>query len=302
MKIAVTGNHGQVVSALRERAAQFGVDVIAVGRPTLDLSKTGTVLPALQAVRPNAIVHAAGYTAVDQAEVDSELACQINTIAPGEVAAAAKILDVPIVHLSTDYVFSGEKPTPYVETDATAPLNYYGASKAAGEKVVASQTTNHVVLRISWIYSPFGKNFVRTILGLAKSRDTIDIVADQHGNPTSAFDVADGIIKVVQNLVARPDAGSLRGLFHMAAAGDTSWAGFGEAIFATSRAANGPSAKVRAIESKDYPQSAKRPVNSRLNCTKLAKVHGVRLPEWRSSLKLCVERIIEIEGLLGDKR
>ncbi len=299
MKIAVTGNHGQVVSALREQAARFGVDVIAMGRPILDLSKTGTVLPALEAVQPNAIVHAAAYTAVDQAEQDSELACQINTIAPGEVAAAAKVLGVPIVHLSTDYVFNGEKPAPYVETDPIAPLNYYGASKAAGEKAVAGQAPNHVILRLSWIYSPFGKNFVRTMLRLAKSRDTIDIVSDQHGTPTSAFDVADGIIKVVQNLVARPDTASLRGLFHMAAAGDTSWAGFGEAVFAVSKQIGGPSAKVHPIESRDYPQAAKRPANSRLDCTKLAKIHGVRLPEWRSSLKLCVERIIEMEGLGG---
>jgi dTDP-4-dehydrorhamnose reductase len=299
MRIAVTGVNGQVVSALRERASSLGIDVIAVGRPILDLTKPGTALSALTAARPNAIVHAAGYTAVDQAERDLRSASQINIGGTGEVAAAAHGLGVPIVYLSTDYVFDGEKGAPYVEDDPTSPLNVYGQTKAAGEKAIAGWTPNFAILRISWIYSPFGKNFVRTILQAAKSRDTLDIVADQHGTPTSAFDVADGVAAVVKNLVTRPNETALRGIFHMSATGGTTWAGFGQAVFAASREMGGPFAEVRPIESKDYPQAAKRPANSRLDSSKLAWAHGVQLPEWRSSLKLCVERIVKEDQSVG---
>jgi dTDP-4-dehydrorhamnose reductase len=302
MRIAVTGSEGQVASALRERASSLGVTVIAVGRPILDLSKSGTALPALAASQPNAVVHAAAFTAVDQAEQDSELACQINTIGASEVASAARSLGVPIVYLSTEYVFDGKKRTPYLETDPTSPLNFYGSTKLAGEKAVAGQTPNHAILRTSWIYSPFGKNFLRTILLIAMSRDTLNIVDDQHGAPTSAFDVADGIVAVVKNLLSQPNENALRGVFHMAAAGETTWAGFGEAVFAASKKIGGPYATVRPIPSKDYPQAAKRPANSGLDCSKIAKIHGVRLPDWRSSLKLCVERIIKAdEGLEGTR-
>jgi dTDP-4-dehydrorhamnose reductase len=292
MRIAVTGLQGQVVNALRARAKSLGVEVIPVGRPRLDLSRSGTVLPALADLRADAIVNAAAYTAVDRAEEEVKLANQINTLGAGEVAEAARLLGVPVVHLSTDYVFDGEKRAHYVETDPISPASVYGSTKAAGEKAVAEQGENHAILRIAWIYSPFGKNFVRTILAIAKRRDTIDIVADQHGAPTSAFDVADGIAAVVKNLISHPDNGLLRGLFHMVAAGDTTWVEFGEAIFAASKEIGGPFATVRPIASKDYPQAAKRPANSRLDCTKIAKAHGVRLPDWHSSLKLCVERIV----------
>jgi dTDP-4-dehydrorhamnose reductase len=299
MRIAVTGVNGQVVSALRERASSLGINVIAVGRPTLDLSKTGTALSALAAARPSAIVHAAGYTAVDQAEHELRLVSQINVGGTGEVAAAARSLGVPIVYLSTDYVFNGEKSAPYVEDDLPSPLNLYGLTKVAGEKAIVGWTANYAILRTSWVYSPFGKNFVRTILQAAKSRDTLDIVADQHGTPSSAFDVADGIAAVVKNLVTRPDETALRGIFHMSATGETTWAGFGQAVFAASWEIGGPFAKVRPIESKDYPQAAKRPTNSRLDSSKLAWAHGVQLPEWRSSLKLCVERIVIEDESVG---
>jgi len=295
MRIAVTGVHGQVVSALRERASSLGVNVIAIGRPILDLATTGSMLATLAALQPDAIVNAAGYTAVDRAEHELELACQINTVGAGEVASVARMLDIPLVHLSTDYVFSGEKLTPYVESDPISPLNSYGLTKAGGEKAIADQTPNHAILRISWIYSPFGENFVRTILRAAKNRDTIDIVADQHGSPTSAFDVADGIVAVVNNLVSRPSDNTLRGLFHMAAAGETTWAGFGEAVFAASKEVGGPFAMVHPIVSKDYPTAAQRPANSRLDCAKIAKVHDIRLPDWRTSVKFCVERIVKTE-------
>jgi len=301
MKIAVTGIHGQVASALRERAPRFGVEVIAVGRPGLDLSQQGTALASLAPIAADAIVHAAGYTAVDQAEDEPELARQINTDGTAEVAAAARSLNVPMLYLSTDYVFNGKKTSPYLEGDPLSPINFYGATKADGETAVVDQMSDYSILRICWLYSPFGKNFVRTVLKLAKTHKTLDIVADQQGAPTSAFDVADGILAVAKNLVSRPKDRELRGVFHMTSAGYTTWADFAETVFSYSAATGGPFATVRPIASKDFPQRAKRPANSRLDCTKLAGSHGVTLPEWRSSLRLCVERLVELDEGIGGK-
>jgi len=295
IRIAVTGTQGQVVRALHERAHRLGVEVIPVGRPKLDLSNQDLILTALAEAKPDAIVNAASYNAVDQAEDEPLLAHQINAGGARSVAAAAQILNVPVVQLSTDYVFDGKKYSPYVETDPVHPLSIYGMSKAAGETAVAERTANYAILRLCWVYSPFSKNFVRTILRVAKNKNVLNIVDDQHGAPTSAFDVADGIVAVVRNLIARPDDPTLRGTFHMAAGGETTWAGFGTAVFAVSQELGGPVAKVQPIASKDYPHKAERPANSRLDCTKIAKAHDVRLPEWRSSLKLCVERIIKMD-------
>jgi dTDP-4-dehydrorhamnose reductase len=302
IRIAVTGTQGQVVRALHERAHRLGVEVFPVGRPKLDLRNQDLILTALAEARPDAIVNAASYNAVDQAEDEPLLAHQINAGGARSVAAAAQILNVPVIQLSTDYVFDGKKPSPYVETDPTRPLNVYGMSKAAGETAVAERTTNYAVLRLSWIYSPFGKNFVRTILRVAAEKDVLNIVDDQHGAPTSAFDIADGVVGVIKNLIAQPDDFALRGTFHMVAGGETSWAGFAAAVFAVSQQFGGPFARVQAIASKDYPHKAERPANSCLDCSKIATIHGVWLPDWHSSLKLCVERIIKADKGSGAMR
>ena len=198
---------------------------------------------------------------------------------------------MPLIHLSTDYVFAGTKPAPYVETDPTDPQGAYGATKLAGEEAVCAAAPNGAILRTAWVYSPFGANFVRTMLRLAESRDEVGVVADQFGTPTSARDIADAVLRVAANLVAHDDP-ALRGLFHMASAGDTHWAGFAEAIFAESAARGGPTARVRHITTAEYPTTAKRPANSRLDCTKLAAIHGVRLPEWRAALPAVIARLL----------
>jgi len=302
IRIAVTGTQGQVVRALHERAHRIGVEVFPVGRPKLDLRNQDLILTALAEAKPDAIVNAASYNAVDQAEDEPLLAHQINAGGARSVAAAAQILNVPVVQLSTDYVFDGKKLTPYVETDLVHPLSIYGVSKAAGETAVAERTANYAILRLSWVYSPFSKNFVRTILRIAAEKDMLNIVDDQHGAPTSAFDIADGIVAVIKNLIAQPDDAALRGIFHMVAGGETTWAGFAAAVFAISQQMGGPFAKVQPIASKDYPHKAERPANSRLDCTKIATIHDVRLPDWRSSLKLCVERIIQTNKDSGATR
>jgi len=292
MRITVTGREGQVVRSLAERARERAVELVAVGRPELDLAGTSdAIIAALEAVRPDVIVSAAAHTQVDKAESEPELAFAINDGGARAVAQAARRLGVPVIHLSTDYVFDGQKAAPYVEEDLTGPTGIYGASKLSGEQAVLSEQPNSAVLRTAWVYSPFGANFVKTMLRLANDRDEISVVADQRGNPTSALDIADGILQVATNL-AQDSNSDLRGVFHMTGAGEASWAEFAEAIFAASAARDGPSAQVRLIGTSDYPTPARRPANSRLDSGKLARMHGVTLPDWHASLNKVVSRLV----------
>lgn len=292
LRIAVTGWTGQVVCAMLERVP-VGVEVIAIRRPELDLANPKTVAPALRAARPDVIVNAAAYTAVDQAESEPDLAMRVNGQAAGEAARAAAALGIPVIQLSTDYVFDGRLDRPYREDDATGPISAYGASKLAGELAVAAATDNHAILRTAWIYSPFGKNFVKTMLRLAETRDEVGVVADQAGCPTSALDIADAIFTVARNLTSRADDASLRGVFHMSATGEAVWADVAEAIFAERELQGGEPVKVKRIATADYPTPARRPANSRLDCDKLALAHGARLPGWQGSLRACVARLLE---------
>jgi len=291
MRIAVTGQAGQLVTSLIERGAAAGHEIIALGRPQLDLADPASVARALEGARPDAIVSAAAYTAVDKAESESGLAHAVNGAGAGAVARAAKALGVPLVHVSTDYVFDGTLDRPYAESDPTGPTGVYGASKLAGEQAVLEAYDNSAVLRVAWVYSPFGGNFVKTMLRLAGDRDEVSVVADQVGNPTSALDIADGILAVATNMVSDryPEQ---RGIFHMTAQGEASWAEFAQAIFAASVARGGPSASVLPIGTADYPTPATRPANSRLDCGKIARAHGVALPDWHGSLDTVVARLL----------
>lgn len=292
MRIVVTGREGQVVRSLIERAATHDVEVVALGRPVLDLSSdAGAIASAITNVAPDVIVSAAAYTLVDRAESEPELAFAVNERGARAVAKAAASIAVPLIHLSTDYVFDGSKPEPYSEDDPPAPKSVYGASKLAGERAVQQEHRNVAILRTAWVYSPFGTNFVKTMLRLASNHDELGVVGDQNGNPTSALDIADGILRVAANLCRSTDV-SRRGIFHMAASGDASWAEFAEAIFACCRQAGAPVALVKHIASAEYPTRAERPQNSRLYSAKLERTHGVRLPDWRSSLPNVVSRLI----------
>lgn len=292
MRIAVTGRSGQVVTSLLERGEAEGHEVIAVGRPDLELSDTSSIAPALAAARPDVIVSSAAYTAVDRAESDSDLAFAINAHGAGAVAETARALDIPLIHISTDYVFGGTGNRPYVETDPTGPVSIYGASKLSGEAAVLdSYGENSVILRTAWVYSPFGVNFLKTMLRLARDRDEIGVVADQFGNPTSALDIAGGVLRVARNLSSISDP-EMRGVFHMTGSGEASWADFAEAIFAASRAHGGPSARVRRITRAEYPTPAIRPANSRLDCHHIREMHGVTLPNWRESMGQVITRLL----------
>lgn len=290
-RILVTGREGQVIQSLIERQHfHDNFEIIALGRPNLDLSRPDEIDGLVRVVRPDVIVSAAAYTAVDKAEADEEFATAVNGIGAGALAVAAANLGVPIIHLSTDYVFDGTKAGPYNEKDPVAPIGAYGRSKLAGEFAVAKATPDHVILRTAWVYSPFGANFLKTILRLAKDRDTISVVDDQIGNPTSALDIADCVLAVANNLLER-GAPELRGIFHMTGSGEASWADFAEAIFAEATAHGIPGARINRITSDQYPTPAKRPANSRLDCQHLQDCHGVRLPYWTESFATVVRRL-----------
>ena len=229
MRIAVTGSKGQVATSLLERAG-LKAEVVALGRPAFDLTDRAAVLAGLEAARPDVVVNAAAYTAVDKAEAEEADAVRVNGDGAGHVAEAAARLGVPLLHLSTDYVFDGALDRPYREDDPTAPTGAYGRSKLAGEKLVAERCEDSVILRTAWVYSPFGANFVRTMLRLNETRDEVGVVADQRGNPTSALDIADALIAMAARV--KDDASpALRGVFHMTGSGEATWADFAEAVF-----------------------------------------------------------------------
>lgn len=290
MRLAVTGLTGQLVSALIARAPK-DVEIIALGRPQLELSKRDAVLASLKALHCDALINAAAYTAVDKAESEPDLAMRVNGEGAGFVAEAAAVLDIPLLHLSTDYVFSGDLDRSYREDDQTSPTGAYGRSKLEGEKRIAAIHSNHVILRTAWLYSPYGANFVKTMLRLGETRDEVGVVSDQIGNPTSALDIADALF-LISRRVIEDDASELRGLFHMVGQGDVSWADFARAIFETARHHGRRETKVKPITTADYPTPAKRPANSRLDTGKLKSLYGVSLPFWQASVESCVHQLL----------
>lgn len=290
LKIAVVGLNGQVASALITRAPK-DIEIIALGRPQLELSLRETVASSLRHTGCNVIINAAAYTQVDKAEVERELAEKANVIGAENVAKAAKSLGVPLLHLSTDYVFDGHLDRPYEENDQKNPVNFYGHTKLMGEERVSATHWDHIILRTSWVYSQFRSNFVKTMLRLGEDRQEVRVVSDQFGNPTSALDIADSLIKISQRVVD-DKSDLLRGVFHLAGTGETSWADFAEKIFDLSQDYGRKLVEVTRISTTDYPTPARRPINSRLNTKKLEKIYGIKLPKWESSLAHCVEQVL----------
>ncbi len=283
--ILVTGGTGQLAQALA-RAGGARVDV--VGRPVFDFERPDTLGQTIRARRPALVVNAAAYTAVDAAEGAPEEAARANASGPGLVAAACHELGIPLVHISTDYVFDGTKGAPYVEEDATNPTGVYGATKLAGERAVLAACPDAVVLRTSWVYAAAGKNFLLTMLNAARRVPKLRVVADQKGAPTNADDLAAATLAVADRLLA--DAASdgreqqLGGIYHATGQGETTWHGFASVIFAHAATHGWPVPTVEAIATADWPTPARRPADSRLDCSLLHTVFGVRLPVWQDSL------------------
>jgi len=291
MRILVTGKEGQVDTSLQTLGEKLGLEIIRIGLPEIDLSKPETLEAPIREIRPDAIISSAAYTAVDKAETEAELAQAINGDAPGMLARLAAELDIPILHLSTDYVFAGDKDGTYDETDFPAPVSIYGKTKLSGEDQIRAATDNHVILRTAWVYSPYGNNFVKTMLRLGETRDELNVVADQHGCPTYAPEIARALLAVAQQVVIDRDP-TLRGTFHLTGQGETTWAEFAEAIFKGATARGRTPVRVNPITTSDYPTPAKRPANSRLNGDKLDDTYGLRLDPWRKSLDECLDQLI----------
>jgi dTDP-4-dehydrorhamnose reductase len=288
----VTGASGQVGGALA-LAPPVGVRIVAPPRAVLDLALGDTldVAPLLTAERVTAIVNCGAYTKVDQAEEEPELAQRINGDAPGALARAAEAAGIPIVQVSTDYVFSGDKPAPYDEADATGPQGAYGRSKLAGERAVAASGARHAILRTAWVFSPGGSNFVRTMLRLGRERDALGVVADQLGCPTYAHDFAAAVAHVTLALENRADSG----VWHAVNAGETSWHGLATRVFARAATHGRPAPTVRALTTAEYPTKAVRPANSRLATAKLSHDFGIALRDWTAAVDEVVDAIIAAE-------
>jgi dTDP-4-dehydrorhamnose reductase len=277
MRILITGKNGQVGG---EFSLLYGSrdDIILAGRDECDLASEPSIRDLVRRVKPNVIINPAAYTAVDQAEREPELCFAINATAPRVLAEEAAHLGALLVHYSTDYVFDGEKPEPYLESDPIHPVSVYGASKAAGEAAISETGCRYLVLRTSWVYRAQGKNFLRTMLRLGAERPELRVVDDQIGAPTSAAAIATATARLVEQ---QPDPPS--GIYHMTAAGSTSWCGFAREIFRSGMLANPP--QVQAIASSEYPTPAKRPSNSVLSNDKFGLTFGFRLPHWQRQLE-----------------
>ncbi|MGO8912635.1 MAG: dTDP-4-dehydrorhamnose reductase [Bradyrhizobium sp.] len=290
MKVLITGREGQLARGLLEAADGIGVDVLAIGRPEVDVVDEGAVTAVIARERPDLVVNAAAYTAVDKAESEPAVAHAVNALGAEAVARACAAHSIPIIQISTDYVFDGMKDGPYVEDDLTAPINVYGRTKLEGEHRVAKACQRHLILRTAWVYSPWGANFVKTMLRLAATRPNIGVVDDQRGSPTSALHLARIVLDIAGRVVTDP-AGAQWGIYHAVGGGETTWCGFAREIFRNAAARGLPVADVAAIATSAYPTPARRPANSRLNCDRLRLTFGLELPDWRLGVEDCVARL-----------
>lgn len=292
MRLLIAGWQGQVARALVELAPSAAdVEAFAVGRPGLDLCNAATIKRAMTDVRPDVIINSAAYTAVDKAESEQEAAFALNRTGAGLLAEEAAKRGAAIIHISTDYVFDGQKSAPYVETDSVAPQSVYGRSKLQGEEAVRQVNGQHIIARTAWVYSPAGANFVKTMLRFAGERDSVRVVDDQMGNPTYAPHLAKALLDIARKVRREPRDGQW-GTYHLAGRGDVSWCGFAREVFRVSAELGGPSAEVTAITTADYPTQAARPKNSRLDCSKAEQTFGVALPDWREGVRECVTRLL----------
>ena len=286
--ILLIGKIGQVGWELRRTLAPLA-RVTCVDFPEIDLTSGDSIRQWVRDTRPNIVINAAAYTAVDKAESEPDKAMSINGVAPGILAEEAKKLGALMVHYSTDYVFDGSKTTPYVETDSPNPLGAYGRTKLAGDEAVRAAGGAHLIFRLCWVYGARGQNFMLTMMRLARERETLRVVGDQLGCPTWSRMIAEATAQAVKQAVAAQDIGALTGTYHLASSGTTSWHGFADAIIKLMPADGKKCVRVEAITTAEYPTPTKRPAYSVLSCDKLQRAFGLRLPHWEDSLKQVLE-------------
>jgi dTDP-4-dehydrorhamnose reductase len=300
-RILITGECGQVGEALTRTLAPFG-EIVATTLEVFDLTDTESIRKTMREVRPRWVVNAAAHTAVDKAESEPELAFAINATAPKILAEEAKSIGAAVIHYSTDYIFDGSKTTPYVETDPAGPLNEYGKSKLGGELAVSGSGAAYFTFRTSWVYGATGNNFVRSMLKLAREREHLRVVADQHGGPTWSYELARMTADVIDQVERLSEQGKcslseaalpLSGVYHATGAGETTWYGFAVQAIAElqKREPETKLALVEPIPTSEYPTPAKRPMNSLLDCSKLERTFGWRMPDWRDSVATVVSML-----------
>jgi dTDP-4-dehydrorhamnose reductase len=290
MRLLLLGGTGQIGTELRSLKLPKEAEVVAPTRSAVDLEDPAAIGNMIAAEQWGAVINAAGYTNVDRAESEEKAAFAVNAEAAAELAAGSWRYQIPLIHISTDYVFNGRKGAPYVEDDIPAPLNTYGRSKLAGEEAVRAANPRHVILRTAWVYSPCGNNFVRTILRLAQERERLTVVADQRGCPTAARDIAKASLDIALRLAAEPQRASY-GTYHFAGAGEATWFEFATAVVELAANRLGRSPQVVPIRTIDYPTAAFRPADTRLNCAAILRDFGVTLRPWRNALAETLDRL-----------
>ena len=291
MRFLLLGGTGQVGEEFRALALPANVEVVAPSRRELNLEDPGAIASVISAERWSVVINAAAYTEVDRAEREQAVAVAVNAEAPSRLAAETGRCGIPLVHISTDYVFDGRKGTPYVEDDEVGPLNAYGRSKLMGERGVRATNPRHVILRTSWLYSPFRKNFLRTIMRLAVERERLSIVADQRGCPTAAQDVARACLEIATRCSLQPERVRY-GTYHFAGAGEASWFEFANAIVEAAADRLGQSPQVLPILATEYPTAAIRPADTRLDCAAVVREFGTEPRPWRPALAETIERLL----------
>jgi dTDP-4-dehydrorhamnose reductase len=289
--ILIAGESGQLGVALGEAAHSHGLTVRQFDRPVLDFDRPASIAAVFAESTPWLVINAAAYTAVDAAEDDAAAAFRANRDGPAELARLCEAAGIPLIHVSTDYVYDGLKGSPYVESDPTAPQGVYGASKLAGDQAVLAVCSRAIVLRTSWIYSPIGKNFVRTMLSVAQRTDRLRVVADQKGCPTSAPDLADAILTIAARIATDGWQDRYAGLYHAAGTGWTTWHDLAVATFQEAVRHRGPVPAVDPITTGEWPTRAQRPPDSRLDCGRLEAMFGLRLPPWRDGLARTIDAV-----------
>jgi dTDP-4-dehydrorhamnose reductase len=294
MRLYVIGGQGQVARSLREAAARDSSIVFGCAeRPDVDLLRPASIAKALADFRPDIVINPAAYTAVDKAESEQEQAFALNRDGAGIVASAAASQGAPVIHLSTDYVFDGSKDASYVESDPTNPQSIYGQSKRDGELAVAAGNSRNIILRTSWVYAPFGTNFVRTMLRLAAERDSLRVVDDQIGCPTYAPDIAVALIAMARKVFTEGWQSNFAGVTHLAGPDALTWYGFANDIVRGAAARGGRSVPISPIPSSEYPTPAARPANSRLSTARLVSDFDIRVPPLARSLANCLDRLVK---------
>ncbi|MBS1097160.1 dTDP-4-dehydrorhamnose reductase [Gluconobacter sphaericus] len=291
--ILVTGGNGQLATSLQNLGDER---IIRVGRPEFDFDHPETIAVTVEKYKPSIVVNAAAWTAVDLAETEKNGADRANNTGPAALAAACAKADIPFIHVSTDYVFSGNKGTPYTEEDATSPETVYGNTKAEGEQAVLTSNIKSIILRTSWVYSAHGKNFVRTMINAGAKNPVLKVVGDQKGNPTSSDDLAEAILAIIALIERDGWKPEYRGIFHASGTGETTWHGLAVAALEEAAKHGQTMPQVNAIRTEDWPTPAKRPQDSRMDNSKLHRVFGVKMPDWRHSVTHIVHKLFSPEA------